>query len=71
MSTSSIFFDDSTDEEYEEMMVHLGEELTHEGTSQSREKKRRTTIWRNRMEGHQRLMDDYFAEPSVYPPHIF
>ncbi|XP_062198867.1 uncharacterized protein LOC133901538 [Phragmites australis] len=31
----------------------------------------RRRIQRNRLEGHQRLFNDYFADPPVYPDYIF
>ncbi|XP_042374974.1 uncharacterized protein LOC121969118 [Zingiber officinale] len=34
-------------------------------------KQRRVFIRRNLLEGHIRLFNDYFANPSVYPPNIF
>ncbi|XP_042426015.1 uncharacterized protein LOC122013865 [Zingiber officinale] len=34
-------------------------------------KQRRVFIRRNPLEGHIRLFNDYFADPSIYPPNIF
>ena len=70
MTYSFLFGDSSSDDEFEKIKILLAEELDHEESSQTREK-RRTCIRRNHLEGHQRLINDYFAEPSVYPPHIF
>ena len=68
MATNIFFFDDSSsDGELEEIIICLQEQLDCEESSQSRGKKRRTHIQRNSLEGHQRLVNDYFIESSVYP----
>ncbi|XP_035547298.1 uncharacterized protein LOC108998374 [Juglans regia] len=44
-----------------------------EGASASRRRNSqpRMFIRRNPLEGHERLWNDYFAEPSIYPPNVF
>ena len=49
------------------------EELNNEGASTSRRRsvQPRRFIWRNPLQGYDRLFHDYFAETPVYPPNVF
>ncbi|XP_035540221.1 uncharacterized protein LOC108985445 [Juglans regia] len=61
-------------EEYmiQAMALHRQQHAT-EGASASRRRNSqpRMFIRRNPLEGHERLWNDYFAEPSIYPPNVF
>ena len=67
-------FDSSSDDDELELTLTIAiEELNNEGASTSRRRsvQPRRFIWRNPMQGHDRLFHDYFAETPVYPPNVF
>ena len=67
-------FDSSSFEDELELTLAIAiEELNNEGalTSRHRSIQPRKFIWRNPLQGHNRLFHDYFAETVVYPPNVF
>ena len=69
------FSTDSSDEEDELVLAtltawHADIEASHRGPWGGSVPGHRR-IHRNRMEGHNRLYNDYFADASVYPDYIF
>ena len=67
-------FDSSSDDDETKLTLAIAiEELKNEGASTSRRRsvQPRRFIWRNPMQGHDRLFHDYFAETPVYPPNVF
>ena len=67
-------FDSSSFEDELELTPAIAiEELNNEGalTSRHRSIQPRKFIWRNPLQGHNRLFHDYFAETAVYPPNVF
>ena len=70
----SLHFDSSSFEDELELTLAIAiEELNNEGalTSRHRSIQPRKFIWRNPLQGHNRLFHDYFAETAVYPPNVF
>ena len=67
------FNSSSDDDELEFTLAIAIEELNNEGASTSRHCsiQPRRFIWRNPLQGHDRLFHDYFAETPVYPPNVF
>ncbi|XP_075665858.1 uncharacterized protein LOC142635607 [Castanea sativa] len=66
-------FDSSSDDDEFELTLAIAiEELNNEGVSTSRRRsvQPRRFIWRNPLQGHNRLFHDYFAETLVYPPNL-
>ncbi|XP_023912733.2 uncharacterized protein LOC112024326 [Quercus suber] len=67
-------FDSSSDDDELELTLAIAiEELNNEGASISRCRlvQPRKFIWRNPLQGYDRLFHDYFAETAVYPPNVF
>ncbi|XP_030945886.1 uncharacterized protein LOC115970386 [Quercus lobata] len=67
-------FDSSFDDDELELTLAIAiKELNNEGASTScrRLVQPRRFIWRNPLQGHDRLFYDYFAETLVYPPNVF
>ena len=67
-------FDSSSDDDELELTLAIAiEELNKEGASTSRHRsvQPHKFIWRNPLQGHDRLFHDYFAETPVYPPNVF
>ncbi|XP_050259469.1 uncharacterized protein LOC126704472 [Quercus robur] len=67
-------FDSSSDDDEMELTLAIAiEELKNEGASTSRRRsvQPRRFIWRNPLQGHDRLFHDYFVETPVYPPNVF
>ena len=67
-------FDSSSDDDEMELTLAIAiEELKNEGASTSRRRSVQPCrfIWRNPLQGHDRLFHDYFAETLVYPPNVF
>ena len=67
------FDSSSDDDEFEFTLAIAIEELNNEGasTSRCRSVQPRRFIWRNPLQGHNRLFHDYFAETTMYPPNVF
>ncbi|KAL0012552.1 hypothetical protein SO802_007660 [Lithocarpus litseifolius] len=67
------FDSSSSDDELELTLAIAIEELNNEGASTSRRRsvQPHRFIWRNPLQGHDRLFHDYFAETAVYPPNVF
>ncbi|XP_028095402.1 uncharacterized protein LOC114295376 [Camellia sinensis] len=70
-----ILYDSNSDDELETIGIVAVEEqrLAANSSSRSRRNSNRHCkfIWRNSLQGHQRLFLDYFADPPVYPSNIF
>ncbi|XP_075663459.1 uncharacterized protein LOC142633070 [Castanea sativa] len=67
-------FDSSFDDDELELTLAIAiEELNNEGASTSRRRLVQPCrfIWRNPLQGHDRLFHDYFAKTPVYPPNVF
>ena len=67
-------FDSSSFEDELELTLAIAiEELNNEraSTSRCRSIQPRRFIWRNPLQGHNRLFHDYFTETAVYPPNVF
>nr|POE53037.1 hypothetical protein CFP56_06895 [Quercus suber] len=67
-------FDSSSDDDELELTLAIAiEELNNEGASTSRRCSAQPCkfIWRNPLQGHNRLFHDYFVETPVYPPNVF
>ncbi|XP_050268582.1 uncharacterized protein LOC126713030 [Quercus robur] len=67
-------YDSSSDDDELELTLAIAiEELNNEGASTSSRcsVQPRRFIWRNPLQGHDRLFHDYFAETLVYPPNVF
>ena len=65
-----ILYDSDSDDELEIVTIAS---MEAESSSKSRHaaRKRREFVWRNPLQGHQRLFLDYFVDPPVYPPKLF
>ncbi|XP_004293133.1 PREDICTED: uncharacterized protein LOC101306305 [Fragaria vesca subsp. vesca] len=64
--------DESSDDEYEEIVLALVEKSIKEDTPRRRGSiKGRISIQRDRSDAHDRLYADYFRDQPVFPSHIF
>ncbi|XP_028095021.1 uncharacterized protein LOC114295039 [Camellia sinensis] len=70
-----ILYDSDFDDELETIGIAImeGQRLAANTSSRSRHNssQRRKFIWRNSLQGHQRLFLDYFVNPPVYPSNVF
>ncbi|XP_028112219.1 uncharacterized protein LOC114310447 [Camellia sinensis] len=70
-----ILYDSDSDDELETIGIAIveGQRLAANSSSRSRHNsnRRRKFIWRNSLQGHQRLFLDYFADPPIYPSNVF
>ncbi|XP_020245294.1 uncharacterized protein LOC109823429 [Asparagus officinalis] len=71
MSSSSSSSDDEMMKKFFLMEAVVVEEEEQEKCSTSVQHKRRIVLHRNRLEGHNRLFQDYFADVPTYPLYYF
>ncbi|XP_020266047.1 uncharacterized protein LOC109841494 [Asparagus officinalis] len=71
MSSSSSSSDDEMIKTFFLMGADVVEEEEQEKCSTSVQHKRRIVLHRNRLEGHNRLFQDYFADAPTYPLYYF
>ena len=66
-------FDSSSNDDEMELTLAIAIEELKNGASTScrRSVQPRRFIWRNPLQGHDRLFHDYFAETPMYPPNVF
>ncbi|XP_028077125.1 uncharacterized protein LOC114279120 [Camellia sinensis] len=65
-----ILYDSDSDNELEIVTI-ASMEVESSSRSRHAARKQREFVWRNPLQGHQRLFLNYFADPPVYPPKLF